>query len=226
LAERTRIKEAGVPSRGACCCRGEDAKKCHIVVTHLAAIFMHLPAGGSVSGAEAGYPAFTQPGGREIVYRAREDSALAVVVTRVQVKHDDGKDTGGCQVTGDLEFDHYVHARRESGTSPGDMGGGQHSLYPDALNTSSGGNWYIDSAGGVLPTRAWQGQFFQMHVTVSDGEGKRIGGIEAWYGYAWSLKGGRLSPRLWPPGVGVAHVDPKSKVDRDEAAQEMGMPSG
>jgi len=130
-----------------CCCTGADKGKCHIYVTHLAKIAILADATGgpqSYPFADAGYPAFPQRSGKPGAWPVLEGKwVIAGVVTLVQLKHDDGKDTSGCWLRGGVESIYWHDSRNKThDASPDDFGKW---FWHGHLNTSQSSNWYIDT---------------------------------------------------------------------------------
>ncbi len=145
-------------------------------------------------------------------------SILAGVVTRVQLKHDEGKDTGGCALQGSVVGATILsNGTGFSDINPNDFKAGTGRLSGGKLNTANGGNWYIDTPFATEEYGRRSGRYFQMHVTVTDEDKRSIDGLDAWYGWAYNVtawdaanRGNtKVSWKIWPSPVNTAHKDPK-----------------
>lgn len=215
-AWRTR-KEVGPTGGKACCCKGPDRSKCHVVVTHVAKLDAFLEAGKRYKAKDIGWP-FAGDDFKPRTFWFKSRVAMLGVITRVQVKHDDGKDTRGCWLKGDA----YEYMLTRTGVLI------PHSHLDDfepkpywsrnALSTANASNWYIDSpitASPPLRVRYWS-----MRVSVVDEKKKPIRGLTANYGWAFKAeidnsnwRNSKVSWRIWPSPVGKPHVDPKWSPD-------------
>jgi len=193
-----------------CCCKGEDANKCHIYVTHLAVVGIATTSRVNIPRSDLGLPAFPDnPTHVRII-----SGYFAGVVTAVQLKHEENKDTGGCNLVSDCEDLRWQHAEFTSGFTAlytmKDIGAWGLKSNRN-LNTSHGGNWYIDSPLGVSTVFR---RAFQQHVTVEDKKGQKIPGLEAYYGFKYYFPPSEGAEwDLWPNVVGRTVQDPKDGRD-------------
>jgi len=225
LAALRRQGESLTPTR-ACCCRGDDAKKCHIVVRHLAKLSGYYDAGdgfAKVSAKDLGYPSFPVKEGHKppMAFAFTGKRFIAGVVTSVYITHDEGKDTSACMLRGDLDDRHWNMRGEPTDASVGEDFG--KFFFQGNLNTSQGRNWYIDTPFAPAPIAA---RFFQMHVRIMDEGGNIISGPEAYYGWAYNAVPNpgtySLNWKVWPDSIGANVVDPKEKLKMGDVMRGLG----
>jgi hypothetical protein len=211
--------ESPTPTK-ACCCTGENAKKCHIAVRHLGRVSSYfLTSGGvrSVPATSIGFPPFPPRTGssQPTQIAVSGETFVAGVVTLVYIVHDEGKDTTGCILKADVEDRHWsMDGTPTDGNAENDFG-----IHPfrfkGNLNTSQGWSWYIDTPIFPAPIPA---RFFQMHVQIMDKDRSVIQGPEAYYGWAYNARPNGhgtygFAWKVWPENYMIPAMDPREKKD-------------
>jgi hypothetical protein len=227
-AMNTAVKTGTEPADGkVAVAPGQDPTKLHIVVKHLAQVqyLCNFNKGTRVLTTDLGYPPF--PSKVPVMFAPGPAAALGLV-TLVRVVDEQGRDTGGCRLYAEVQ-NAYTSDGPDANHDYLDDFVSKH-VWHSNLNTSSGGNWYIDNPviSEHFQNSEEYGRFFQMHVMLVDQAGTIMPGLDVYYGWAFlakidtnNMKNSRVVWKVWPDALNESHTDPTDRVGIDNVFREL-----